>query len=73
MKLTNRCPHCKSNSLQFFQDAIISFDIVNGKPTPILNNIGYLDNSFLCCDYCGLDNSNSKDLNELHKEFLKAI
>lgn len=73
MKITNKCPHCKTNSLEFCQDAIVSFDIVKGKLIPTLENIGYLDNSFLYCAKCDLDNEESKVLNDLCKKFSKAI
>ena len=73
MKLTNKCPHCKTNSLEFCQDAIVKFDLLGGRLVPLLDEIGYLDNSFLYCSECGLNNDDSKDLNELHKKFLKAI
>jgi len=73
MKLTNKCPHCQNHTLEFCNDAIVKFDLLGGKLIPLLDEISYLDNSFLHCSECGLDNEDSKDLNELHKEFLKAI
>lgn len=63
MSLRHNCPICSEKMLDFNQDAVINFKVVNGKLE--IADINFLDNVWVECYSCSNTSENSDELKEI--------